>query len=248
MPEGAAMKLEGKCVVVVGGSSGIGLEVAAEVMREGGNVTIVGRSADKLSRAVAGFARGAPCRAIPCDVSDESRVAQLYEKIGPFDHLVVTAAGDIVYKRFDEMTLDDVHKVVGAKLVGAFLLVKYGKPLMRSGASIVFTSGINAFMPPGRTSIVSAVNGALIAYARALAVELAPIRVNTVSPGWVDTPIWGSIATDDVKASMFRDMAGRLPVGRIGEPQDIAAAVTLLLTNSYMTGTTLEVDGGRRLL
>ncbi len=97
-------------------------------------------------------------------------------------------------------------------------------------------------------ALVSAVNGALIAYARALAVELAPIRVNTVSPGWVDTPIWGSIATDDVKANMFRDMAGRLPVGRIGEPKDIAAAVTLLLTNSYMTGTTLEVDGGRRLL
>lgn len=242
------MKLEGKYVVVVGGSSGIGLEVAAEVMREGGNVAIVGRSVEKLNRAVAGFGAGVSCRGIPCDVSDESQVAQLYEHIGPFDHLVVTAAGDIVYKPFDEMTLDDARRVVNAKLIGAFLLVKHGRPLMRAGASIVFTSGINAFMPPGRTSMVSAVNGALVAYARALAVELAPIRVNTVSPGWVDTPIWANIATDDVKATLFRDMGERLPVGRIGRPGDIAAAVTLLLTNGYMTGTTLEVDGGRRLL
>ena len=118
---------------------------------------------------------------------------------------------------------------------------------MRKGASVVFTSGINAFIPPGRSSIVSAANGALIAFARALAVELGPIRVNTVSPGWVDTPIWENLAADDVKNAMFQDMAKRLPVQRIGKPSDIAAAVMLLLTNGYITGTTLEVDGGRRL-
>lgn len=240
--------LQGKQVLVVGGSSGIGLEVAAQILKAGGNVTIVGRSEEKLNHALTTMGSDLPCKGIACDVSDEQQVVHLYEQVGSFDHLVVTAAGDIVYKPFDEITLSEADKVITAKLIGAFLLVKYGKPLMRSGASIVFTSGINAFIPPGRSSIVSAVNGALIAFARALAVELGPIRVNTVSPGWIDTPIWANIATDDVKDAMFRDLAGKLPVRRIGEPRDIAAAVMLLLTNGYITGTTLEVDGGRRLL
>jgi NAD(P)-dependent dehydrogenase (short-subunit alcohol dehydrogenase family) len=240
--------LHGKHVLVVGGSSGIGMEVAAQILKSGANVTVVGRSEAKLHRALTSLDGGSSCQGIACDVSDEQQVSQLYEQVGVFDHLVVTAAGDIVYKPFEEISLHEVHNVVNAKLIGAFLLVKYGKPLMRSGASIVLTSGINAFIPPGRSSIVSAANGALIAFARALAVELGPIRVNTVSPGWVDTPIWTNLATEEEKDTMFRDMAEKLPVRRTGEPSDIAAAVMLLLTNGYITGTTLEVDGGRRLL
>jgi len=240
--------LQGKHVLVVGGSSGIGMEVTAQILKAGGNVTIVGRSEERLRHALTTVGSDLPCKSIACDVSDEQQVVQLYDQVGSFDHLVVTAAGDIVYKPFEDISLNEVHKVVNAKLIGAFLLVKYGKPLMRDGASIVFTSGINAFIPPGKSSIVSAANGALIAFARALAVELGPIRVNTVSPGWVDTPIWTNLATDEVKDAMFRDMAARLPVKRIGDAGDIAAAVMLLLTNGYITGTTLEVDGGRRLL
>ena len=242
------MKLEGKHVLVVGGSSGIGFQVAAEVAKEGGEVTIVGRSEERLKKALSALGGQVTCRTVACDVSDEKQVMGLYKAMPPFDHLVITAAGDIVYKPFDDMTLDDVHKAITSKVLAAFLLVKYGKPLLRNGASIVFTSGINAFVPPGRTSAVSAANGALIAYARALAVELSPIRVNAVSPGWVDTPIWANIAADEVKQEMFRDMAGRLPAGRIGTASDVAAAIMLLLTNGYITGSTLEVDGGRRLL
>ncbi len=242
------MKLQGKRIVVVGGSSGIGLAIAAAVLGAGAEVIIVGRSADRLASALDTLGSDVPCKGIVCDVSDESQVMKLYQQVGPFDHLVVTAAGDLVYKAFDEITLADVQKIVGTKLIGAFLLVKYAKPLLKTEASIVFTSGINAFIPPGKSSMVSAVNGALIAYVRALAVELGPVRVNTVSPGWVDTPIWAGIAPGEVKADMFREMAERLPVRRIGEPGDIADAVMLLLTNGYMTGTTLEVDGGRRLL
>lgn len=242
------MKLEGRHILIVGGSSGIGLEVAAEALREGGEVTIVGRAEDKLDRALKTLGAGARCRGFACDITDEGQVANLYGHVGGLDHLVVTAAGDLVYKPFDEFTLDEVRRVIDHKLIGAYLLVKYGKPLLRDGASIVLTSGINAFIPAGRAAIVSAVNGALMAYVRALAVELSPIRVNTVSPGWVDTPIWKNVAADDVKERMFQDLAERLPAKRIGEPGDIASAVMLLLTNGYMTGATLEVDGGRRLL
>jgi len=242
------MMLKGKHVVVVGGSSGIGLGVAAEVLKEDGIVTIVGRVEERIKRALVTLGAGEGCRGFTCDISDEEQVIALYKKIGQVDHLVITAPGDIVYKPFSDITLKDVHKVVDSKLIGAFLMVKHGQPLFSSSASIVFTAGINAYIPPGKSSIISAVNGALIAYARALAVELKPIRVNVVSPGWVNTPIWTNIAADDVKEAMFRDMAERLPVGRIGEPYDIAQAVILLLTNGYMTGNTLEVDGGRRLL
>lgn len=240
--------LQGKHVLVVGGTSGIGMEVAAQILKSGGNVTIVGRSEDRLHSALTSLDAGSSCKGITCDVSDEQQVVQLYEQAGKFDHLVVTAAGDVVYKPFEEISLDEVHNVVNAKLIGAFLLVKFGKPLMQSGASIVLTSGINAFIPPGKSSIVSAANGALIAFARALAIELAPIRVNTVSPGWVDTPIWRNLATDEMKNTMFQEMAAKLPVRRTGEPDDIASAIMLLLTNGYITGTTLEVDGGRRLM
>lgn len=240
--------LRGKRVLVVGGTSGIGMEVASQILQAGGDVTVVGRSEERLQQTLTTFGSDLPCKGIACDISNEQQVKHLFKQVGAFDHLVVTAAGDIVYKPFQDISLDEVHNVVNAKLIGAFLLVKYGRPFMRSGASIVFTSGINAFIPPGKSSIVSAANGALIAFARALAVELGPIRVNTVSPGWVDTPIWANLATEEVKVAMFRDMAERLPARRIGEPSDIASAVMLLLTNGYITGTTLEVDGGRRLL
>jgi NAD(P)-dependent dehydrogenase (short-subunit alcohol dehydrogenase family) len=96
--------------------------------------------------------------------------------------------------------------------------------------------------------LVSAANGALVALARALAVELKPIRVNVLSPGWVDTPIWSDIASDDVKQRMFQEMAELLPVGRIGQPEDIAQAAVLLLTNGYMSGSVLHIEGGRRLV
>lgn len=240
--------LKNKHLLIIGGTSGMGLELANQALTEKGKVTIVGRSKHKLEQALSVLGNHSACTGLICDVSNEHQVIDLYQQVGEFDYLVVTAAGDVVYKPFETISLDEANTVIDNKLIGAFLLVKHGKPLMNDSSAIVFTSGINAFIPPGKSSIVSAVNGALIAFARALAVELRPIRVNTVSPGWVDTPIWSNLATDDAKLAMFDDMAQKLPAGRIGTPSDIASAIMLLLTNSYITGTTLEVDGGRRLL
>ena len=96
--------------------------------------------------------------------------------------------------------------------------------------------------------IITFANGALEAFARALAVELKPIRVNVLSAGWVDTPIWSTFVDESVKYQMFSDMAESLPVGRMGKPEDIAQAALLLLNNGYMTGNILHVEGGRRLL
>lgn len=242
------MKLEGQKVVIAGGSSGIGLAIAGQVVSEGGEAVLIGRSETKLARAIAGLGADERCSGLVCDVADEAQVAELAGRLGPFDHLVITAPGDLVYKPFDEITVSEARSVVDVKLIGAFLVVKNLRPLQRESGSIVFTSGINAHIPPGRSALVSAANGALEAFARALAVELRPTRVNVLSPGWVDTPIWSAIADGDTKERMFQEMAARLPAGRIGQPEDIAQAAMLLLGNGYMTGSVLHVEGGRRLL
>jgi NAD(P)-dependent dehydrogenase (short-subunit alcohol dehydrogenase family) len=141
-----------------------------------------------------------------------------------------------------------MNRALAAKLMGAFLLVQRGYSRLEKEGSVVFTAGINAFVPPGKSSAVSAANGGLIAYARALAVELSPLRVNVVSPGWTDTPIWSAIATGVEKDRMFASHAEKLPVRRIGEPEDIAEAIMMLLQNKFMTGSVVHVDGGRRLI
>lgn len=242
------MKLDGKKVVIAGGSSGIGLAIARSILSEGGEAILVGRTQARLARAVSELDGDERCRSFVCDVANETQVAELADKVGPIDHLVITAPGDLVYKPFEDITLSEARKAIDVKLIGAFLMVKYLRPVLSSMGSIVLTAGINAHIPPGRSSVISAANGALEAFARALAVELGPIRVNVLSPGWVDTPIWSAIADDTVKAQMFQDMADRLPVGRIGSPEDIAQAAMLLLDNAYMTGSVLHVEGGRRLL
>jgi NAD(P)-dependent dehydrogenase (short-subunit alcohol dehydrogenase family) len=137
--------------------------------------------------------------------------------------------------------------VLDSKIVGPLLLAKHGAPRLRSGGSITFTSGIAAYRPAARGSVVAAVNGALESLAYALAVELAPIRVNVVSPGWTATPIWDAVAGEG-KTEMWSAMAKRLPVGRIGRPDEIAAAIVAVMQNSFVNGTVFHVDGGQRLV
>jgi len=137
--------------------------------------------------------------------------------------------------------------VVESKLYGPLLLAKYGAPRLPVIGSITFTSGIAAYRPAARGSVVAAVNAAVEGLVRALAVELAPIRVNAVSPGWVDTSIWTFVAGDK-KDETLSAMAKRLPVGRIGQPDDIADAICFLMGNTFTTGTILHVEGGHRLV
>jgi NAD(P)-dependent dehydrogenase (short-subunit alcohol dehydrogenase family) len=136
---------------------------------------------------------------------------------------------------------------VDSKLFGPLLLAKHGASVLEPGGSIVFTSGIAAYRPGPRASLLAALNGALASLAAALAVELAPLRVNVVSPGWVDTPIWQDVA-GDATAETLAAMAARLPAGRIGRTQDIADAIIALLRNGFITGTVLHADGGHRLV
>ncbi|MEU4391830.1 SDR family oxidoreductase [Kribbella sp. NPDC023855] len=253
-------------VLVVGGSSGMGLALAGELLAQGTEVTIAGRSPDRLATARHQLTSQNPAaqnpdgrnpdgqhaagrlRTVVADLGDERDVEQLFEAVGELDHVVTTAA-DIggAYQPISTYDIGTARSAIESKLLGPLLLAKHGAPRLAAGGSIVFTSGIAAYRPGPKGAMVAALNGALGSLAAALAVELAPLRVNVISPGWVDTPIWQSVAGDATAATLAA-MARRLPAGRIGRTQDIAAAIIALLRNGFITGTVLHADGGHRLV
>jgi NAD(P)-dependent dehydrogenase (short-subunit alcohol dehydrogenase family) len=235
-------------VLVVGGSSGIGLAVAELMIADGAHVTIAGRSATRLEAAASYLARPRQLATAVADVSSEEQIERLAASLGPVDHVVVTAADGVGgYAPLADFDVARARAMLEVKLLGAWLVAKHLSPAMPPDGSITFTSGIAAYRPGPGASMIASANSGLEGLARALALELAPVRVNVVSPGWVDTPIWDNIAGEG-KAQRFADMAERLPVSRVGLPADVARAIAALIGNSFITGTVLHVDGGQRLV
>jgi NAD(P)-dependent dehydrogenase (short-subunit alcohol dehydrogenase family) len=242
------MDLANTKILIVGGSSGMGLALARPCLDAGAEVVIAGRNEDRLQRARAELGNPAALDIVAVDITREDQVAALFGRIGRLDHIVSTAAEiEGAYELLPALELKAAQRVVESKLYGPLLLAKHGAPMLSATGSITFTSGIAAYRPAARGSVVAAVNAALEGLVRALAVELAPIRVNAVSPGWVDTPIW-SFIVGDRKDEMLAAMAQRLPVGRVGQADDIADAIGFLMGNGFTTGTTLHVEGGHRLV
>lgn len=238
-----------KTVVVVGGSSGIGHGVARAAAERGADVVLVGRHRERLDSAAQALGITPEPRSLVADVTRETDVAALFESVGAVDHLVVTAA-DLRYEPVASVSLEAIRAVLDSKLVAAVLLAKHAVKRMRPGGSILFTSGVASERPAPKGALVAAVNGALDALARALAIELAPLRVNTLSPGWVDTELWQRVApviAGVSKEEVFARMAPRLPARRVGRPEELGQAAVFLMENEFTTGTTLFVDGGHRL-
>lgn len=226
----------------------MGLALAQRCLEAGARVTIVGRHEARLQAARDLLGTSTALDAVVADVSHEEQVADLFERIDGLDHVVSTVA-DIrgAYELLPDLDLKAVQRAVDSKIYAPLLLAKHGAPKIDPKGSITFTSGIAAYRPSARGSAVAAVNAALEGLVRALALELAPIRVNAVSPGWVDTSIWTFVAGDR-KDEVLGAMAERLPVGRIGQPDDIADAIAFLMGNAFTTGTVLHVEGGHRLI
>jgi NAD(P)-dependent dehydrogenase (short-subunit alcohol dehydrogenase family) len=235
-------------VVVIGGGSGMGLEVARKALASGAEVVIAGRSLERLHAARTSLGENR-VEIVPVDIGERPSVAALFARVDRFDHLVVTAA-DLPYGPVLELTESDLARAIRSKFLGPLFAAQESAARIRPGGSITFTSGIAAHRPMRGGSAAAAVNSGLEGLVRALAVELAPLRVNAVSPGWTDTSIWDGMAgmTLEKKTEAFTAMAARLPTARIGRAEDIAAAVIFLMGSEFSTGTVLEVDGGHRLV
>ena len=235
-------------VVVIGGSSGIGLEIAKMALAKGAEVVIAGRSIERLETACVALGEDRVEIAV-VDIGQQSEVAALFKLVGQLDHLVVTAA-DLSYGPVMELKESDLMRAIRSKLLGPLFAAQESASRIRPGGSITFTSGIAACRPMRGGAAAAAINSGLEGLGRSLAIELAPLRVNVVSPGWTDTPIWDGMTgmTGERKQEVHSSMAARLPSGRIGRVEDIAEAVLFLMKNGFVTGTVLDVDGGHRLV
>jgi len=230
------MQLAGKKVVVVGGSSGIGLATAVLAKREGADVVIASRNAERLQAA----ADKIGAKAIQTDVTSDESVANLFRTCGPVDHVVVTAA-QLRTGPFKSVSMDDVRATMDGKFWGAWRCARAAE--IRSGGSLTLVSGFLSVRPRPNSAIVGAANGALESLTRALALELSPVRVNCVSPGIIDTPIRAAMP-EAARRDMLAKTAAALPVGRVGVGEDIAQQILAFMTIGFATGSIVYLDGG----
>ena len=237
--------LQQKRVVVVGGSSGIGLAVAQQAASQGAKVVIVSSNAERVQKAVECLGGEAQGQAL--NVSDEGAVATFFAKVGSFDHLVFTAGDSLHLHELAATDLQQARRAFELRYWSALAAVKYGSPHIRKGGSIVLTTGIAGQRPQKGWVIAASVCGTIEALIRALAVELAPIRVNAVSPGVVRTNLWQTMSAPE-RERLFESVGNTLPVGRVGEAPEIAQAYLFLMHEGFATGQIIVVDGGTLLV
>jgi len=235
------MTLTEQRIVIVGGSSGMGLATARAAAREGAVVTVVSSSPERVDAAVAELPAG--CDGAVADVRDEDAVAELSERLGELDHLVFTAGDAFTPRPLTEMSSAEARAVLDVRFWGAVGVIRFAAPRIRTGGSIALTTGTVGQRPVPGAALAAAGAGATEGLVRGLAAELAPVRVNAVRAGSIRTPLWDWVPGPQREA-VFARLAQRTLLGTIGEPEEIALAHIYLMQNHYVTGTVLTVDGG----
>jgi NAD(P)-dependent dehydrogenase (short-subunit alcohol dehydrogenase family) len=235
--------LKGKRIVILGGSAGIGFAVAKRAVANGAEVVIVSSNSDRVKRAAAEL----KATGHVVDLRSPPAVHALFERIGKLDHLVFTAGEELLMAPLAKMDFAVAHGFFELRYWGALAAVQAAAPHLSRDGSIVLTSGTAGHRPPPGFLIGASICAAMEATTRALALELAPIRVNVVTPGFVDTELWSNVPAD-ARAKMFADVAAKLPVRRIGTPDDIAEHYISFMNGRYVTGQSLVVDGGGALV
>jgi len=228
--------LAGKKVVVVGGSSGIGFSTAELAKSDGAEVIIASHNPERLNAAAAKLG----VTAIAADVTSDESIASLFKKCGPVDHVVLTAA-QLRTGPFKTVAMEDVRATMESKFWGAWRVARSAD--ISAGGSLTLVTGFLSVRPRPNSAIVGAANGALESLARSLALELAPVRVNAVSPGIIDTPIRAAMP-EQARKDMLAKTAAALPVGRVGTGEDIARQILAFMTIGFATGSIVYLDGG----
>jgi len=241
---GQQQDLLGQTVVVIGGSAGIGLETARLARAHGADVVLTARDPDRLRDA----AEQVDARSTAAfDVNDLARLGQFFEDLpGSIDHVLVTGPGPY-YSSLADMDLAEARRDVGERIVTTLAVARYGAARMRPPGTLAFIGGTGGRQAGVGFTLISALTAALPALIASLAVELAPIRVNLIAPGFVDTPLSASLLGDQLDARRA-ELRATLPIGRVVGPADVAALAVHVMTNTALTGATYDIDGGQQLL
>ena len=238
------MTLQDQRVVIIGGTSGIGLATARATRARGAEVVVAGRH--EVKRRAAAEELGAGVTTARLDATDPEQLKTFFTGVGRLDHLVLALGGAAGAGLIATLDLAELRAGFEGKFFPHLAALQTALPCMGGGGSVTFVSAASAGAPfPGAAGL-AAINGALEAMIPALAVELKPIRINAVSPGVVDTPWWHGVQEDQRRA-LFARYAAATPVGRVGAAADIAEAITSVMTNAFITGIVLTVDGGLTL-
>lgn len=238
------MSLSGKTIVVVGGATGLGRATAELAAQDGAQVIIASRSAEKLAKAAAEMGHGVDDR--PVDMTDEAGVKAWAADLPEIDYLVISASS-AAHGPFATAETGPLRAMFDAKFFGPYITAREVLPKIRAGGAIALFSGVLSRKPGENCAGLGAVNGAVEALTRAMALELGPnVRVNCISPGMVRTEAYSGMP-DDQREAMYKSTGASLPVGRVGYPEEIGALTLGCLTNGYMTGQVIDVDGGHMI-
>jgi NAD(P)-dependent dehydrogenase (short-subunit alcohol dehydrogenase family) len=237
-------ELLGQTVVVIGGSAGIGLETARRARAEGADVILTGRNPDRLNDAA--DALGARSTAA-FDANETAAIEAFFGELeGPIDHVMVTAGGPY-YAPLAEMDFDEGRRALQEHPMLMAGVARYGAGKVRPGGTLVFMGGTGARNPAIGIGLSSAMTAALPALTASLALEIAPVRINLIAAGFVDTPLSASLLGDQLERRR-EELRARLPIGRVVGPDDVAALAVHLMVNTAVTGATFDIDGGQQLV
>jgi NAD(P)-dependent dehydrogenase (short-subunit alcohol dehydrogenase family) len=237
-------ELDGQTVVLIGGSAGIGLETARRARAEGADVILTGRNAHRLAQAAKEV--GAR-RTAAFDANDPAALRRFFEDLpDPLDHVLITAGGPS-YGPMLEMSAAQARDAVSGHIVLALEVARHIADKMRPGGTLLLMGGTGGRRISRSLGIVSAATAALPPFTAALALELAPIRVNLIAAGFVDTPLSASLLGDQLEARR-EELRAKLPIGRVVGPEDVAALAVHLMTNTALTGATYDIDGGQQFV
>jgi len=238
-----AAGLAGQVVVVIGGTSGIGLETARLARAEGAEVILAARDPDRLQRVASELgARSASA----FDATDFGRLAKFFEGLPPIDHVLLTGPGPY-YAPLAEFDFDEARRDIDAHLLLAIQVARSAAKKVRAGGTLLFMGGTGGRRTAPGLALIGSLTAAGPALTKNLALELAPVRVNMIAAGFVDTPLSATILGDQIEARR-EQLRKTLPIGRVVGPADIAALAIHLMSNTAITGATLDIDGGQQLV